>query len=121
MFTSWEASLEDEGLSELDLSKSSSFKLFDSDVMPLSEGLKLDYYLKIFSMFHMEQFENEKNRKVIELWSQGKNKSEITRTLDTLGLHLNRETIRYVIRRFEHKWGIRNWTLKQLHLKAPIK
>lgn len=49
--------------------------------------------------------------------SEGHKIKEISRELETRGERCHRQTIRFVIRRYENKWGIRKWNQAQLNPK----
>jgi hypothetical protein len=46
--------------------------------------------------------------------AEGNQIQEISKELQARGERSHRQTIRYVIRFYENKWGVRKWTQKQL-------
>lgn len=52
---------------------------------------------------------------ILSLKAQGKFIVSICEHLKALGFNRNRHTIGYIIRRYEHRWGIKKWTEKELN------
>lgn len=73
-------------------------------------------------------FEDDSDRLIMERTAEGKTIREISIELRSLlpedrqrSKH-NRDTIRYVRRRYENKWGVKSWKPEQMtSRKAPIK
>lgn len=79
---------------------------------------KTEYYSLIAQAFEKETFESALEKTVIELRCKGFLTLEIVEFLrKKKRKKIDRATVRYIIRRFENKWKIRKWTLKQMHLK----
>lgn len=55
------------------------------------------------------------DRLIMEMTAAGKNIQEISRELKRRRMEKhNRDTIRYIRRRYEDRWGIRRWTREQM-------
>ena len=62
------------------------------------------------------------DRLIMEMTAQGKNIQEISRELKRRGMEKhNRDTIRYIRRRYEDRWGIRRWTREQMVSRRVLK
>lgn len=73
-----------------------------------------EYLFQITSHIEKEDFESESHRIIMIMQSQGFKIKEIVEHLRLLQMPKNRETIRYIIRRYEQKWGIRGWKQEEL-------
>lgn len=79
---------------------------------------KTEYYSLMAQAFEREEFGSPIEKIVIELRCKGLLILEIVEFLrKKKRKKIDRATVRYTIRRFENKWKIRKWTLKQMHLK----
>lgn len=79
---------------------------------------KLSYYAQISSMIHDEKFPNEIERLIMTRIGDGAQIQEIVMEIRKSGQNIHRQTVRYIIRRYENKWGIKSWTQKQMYLKT---
>lgn len=87
------------------------------------------YYQMLSDNLHTEQnFADDFDRQIMEMTAEGKSIKEISIALKALVPtgkkrgKFNRDTIRYVRRRYEQKWGIREWSKEQMtSRKPPIK
>lgn len=66
-------------------------------------------------------FEDRIEQFIMGNLSQGNKISEIVEELELAGIDIHRQTVRFIKRRYEVKWKIRKWTLKEQNLKAPTK
>lgn len=53
---------------------------------------------------------------VMHRYADGKTIKIIVEELARENVRVHRQTIRFIIRRYEHEWGIRYWTLKERNL-----
>jgi hypothetical protein len=79
-----------------------------------------DYYLRLEQAFNAEAFTNKTHKEIMWHRANGARICEIQRALRRKRVKIHRETIRHVIRRYETKWKIKKWTLRQMNMKAPI-
>lgn len=70
---------------------------------------KREYFLMLSRNLSKQKKISEVEAKIIHLFSDGIRRKEIAEILN-----INRHTIGFIIRRWEHRWGIRTWTPKQL-------
>jgi hypothetical protein len=71
---------------------------------------KLDYFCLISAKLHTTQFDDSSDRLIMERTAEGRSIQEISAELKDLGWRKhNRDTIRYIRRRYEARWGIRSW------------
>lgn len=84
---------------------------------PIDQATKEQYYIVVAQCVHETEFRNEVDRCILTLHASGWKVCKIIDHLEEMGITRNRNTIRYLIRRFEAKWGIRSYNRKQLNLK----
>lgn len=77
---------------------------------------KIAYYEAMGAGFAKEVF---LEHKVMQDYVNGKTRIEIHRELIAAGLGIEYETIRFIIRRYEYKWGIKHYTPQQMNLRKP--
>jgi len=78
---------------------------------------KLDYYRALCEYVHREKFKNEADELIMLRRSEGITIKQISKELKKLGFKHHRQTIRYVIRKYEHRWNIKKWSLDKLTSK----
>lgn len=75
---------------------------------------KLNYYLLIGQQTLQEEFKNPRDELIMSLVADGFGNKDIGLRIKEHGYKCHRKTIMFVIRRFEKKWGIRDWQMNQL-------
>lgn len=80
-------------------------------IQKINREARLEYYQLLSQHLHQEDFPNETDKTVITLLSDGFKLIEIASILD-----IHRQTVRFIKRRYEHKWMIRTWNSKQMNL-----
>jgi len=83
----------------------------------LERRTRLEYYLLLGNHVNNTEFPCELEKVVMNLRAEGYIISEIVKELIRLGTPRTRLTIRRIIRRWEAKWNIRKWSLKQRYLR----
>lgn len=78
---------------------------------------KLQYFQTLCAHFYRTEFPNPVDKLVMAMVSDGRSIKFIVFELSRSGHPTHRQTIRFIIRRYEHLWGIRVWTAKQRNLK----
>jgi hypothetical protein len=92
----------------------------------LERQLKLEYFLRVGQEAERRPFDCEFEAVVIRLHAEGSTIQEITQRVQQQGFFkklnkpINRRTIRFIIRRYQMKWGIKSWTPAQLNLKKTF-
>ena len=81
-----------------------------------AKSLNKDYFQIISDNILSTEFKNETDQKIMILFADGKNRSEIAKKIKKKGKRF-RETVGLIIRRYEHIWGIKYWTSKERGLK----
>lgn len=73
---------------------------------------KLEYFMLIAQFIEREKgFEDESDKLIMQRTAEGLSIREISEELQRLKKpKFNRDTIRYIRRRYEHRWGIRFWS-----------
>lgn len=87
----------------------------------LERETRLDYYLFLGKLVSEATFTNNLEKMVMHKHAEGSSIQEITRFIELNGISRDRKTIRHIIRRYQMRWGIRKWSLKQMKLKTIIK
>ncbi len=77
---------------------------------------KLTYFMLLAEHLTKEKnFDDESDRLIMSWTAEGWTIKEISRELRRLGkIKHNRDTIRYIRRRYENRWGIKNWKTEQM-------
>lgn len=83
----------------------------------LERESRLEYFCFVGHLVHTTIFESELEKDVMFKHSEGLTIKEIVDDIKHKGISRDRKTIRYIIRRWQMKWGIRTWNLKQMNLK----
>lgn len=86
----------------------------------LERETRLRYYALLGYLAHNTSFPNDLERIVMLRHSEGVTIKEILEELMLYGIIRDRKTIRYIIRRWQAKWGIRAWSPRQMNLKSPV-
>ena len=88
---------------------------------------KVEYFTLLTKHAGDEKFEDKIDELVMNLRANGYKIREICENLKQIGQKCHRQTVRFIIRGYEHKWGIRKWTQAKLdppwrhYKKVPIK
>lgn len=121
----WDENLDRSGFCDIEkkMGTGRELKQFSQNVHRRSKsGLKQareKYFERLSECFQTEIF---LDYKILSDFISGKKRSEIWRELILLGANVDYETIRFIIRRYEYKWGIKNYTLRQMNLRRlPIR
>jgi hypothetical protein len=82
-----------------------------------------EYYRRLSQHCEAEkEFEDDSDKLIMELTSNGHSIKEISDELKKKGLRKhNRDTIRYIRRRYEHKWQIRQHKPHQMTSRRPTR
>lgn len=78
---------------------------------------RAEYFRALCYHFHRTNFDRLLDQRVMMFFSDGLSIKQIVKTLTELGQPIHRQTIRFIIRRFEHDCGIRFWSMKDRNLK----
>lgn len=76
---------------------------------PQEAAIKRDYHQALQEQVSQAHFDSALDREVMMMKSEGARISEICKALLKEGILKYRGTIRLIIRKYEHRWGIRNW------------
>lgn len=82
---------------------------------------RLEYYRFMGRLVHETTFPTELERLALLRHSEGATLKEIVDELNKSGIKRCGKTIRHIIRRWQMKWGVRTWGLRQMKLKTPIR
>ena len=78
---------------------------------------KAAYFDLLVSYVQNEEFPNKADKLIMTKRSEGMKIKEISEELKKRGFKSHRQTIRYVIRRYETKWLIKKWQPNQMKSK----
>jgi hypothetical protein len=116
----WEEKLEHEGLPDIEktLGQNRALKQHSSNVYRQMEETRREakelYFRQLGMAIHQARFDTEIDRIVMNLKAEGATIVEICRFLRSAGSPRYRRTIRLIVRKYEDRWGIRNWSPSQL-------
>ena len=123
----WNQKLEKSGFSdaEIELKGDRSLKQKATNAYRQAPNLeresRLEYYCFVGHLAQNAVFPNELEKIIMLKHSEGATIKEIVNELKKAGASRDRRTIRFIIRRYQAKWGIRHWTPKQMDLKKTTK
>jgi hypothetical protein len=80
--------------------------------------LTSDYYTLLAAKIDETQFRSEVHKIILTSYVSGKKASEICEELKQRGTPRHRHAIRFIVRRYEAKWQIREWSPTQLGKKV---
>jgi hypothetical protein len=81
---------------------------------------KVSYFLTLTQHVyqHQDSFKREVDRQILTLYVEGKNIKEIVAHLKDQGMSRNRDSVRCIIMRHEHLWGLKTYTYEQMYMKS---
>jgi hypothetical protein len=127
----WEARLRDSGFVDVErqikgerhLTKPASLPNRLNETAEVVRESRLKYFTLLSQKCHDERrFEDESDRLIMERTAEGRTIREISLELYRLGMpKSNRDTIRYVRRRYESRWGIKSWKKEEMVSRKATK
>lgn len=78
---------------------------------------KFDYYHSMSTYAQQEKFDDEADRIVMQMRGEGTPIKDICAALKKQGHKHHRQTVRFIIRKFEYRWGLKQWKPNQLTSK----
>jgi len=76
---------------------------------------KIDYYMVLNFRLSKSRFRDEIDKIVMNLHAAGLKIKEICEKLEAIGKGRHRQTVMFIIRKYEHKWKIKKWSKTQLN------
>lgn len=122
----WNLKLEEQGFidAEIDLKGDRALKQRATNsyrqATQLERESRLEYYVLMGNLAINEIFPNELESVVMIRHSEGATIKEIVKEISFRGIFKNRKTIRHIIRRWQSRWGIKTWNLRQMNLRKII-
>jgi hypothetical protein len=87
---------------------------------PVAREAKESYFSLLSSCAQREKdYSTVIDAIVMQQAALGISAQDIVAYLKVCGYSRERRTVGFIIRRYEHKWGIRKWTEKQMKIKPP--
>lgn len=123
LYQEWNVKLKASGFedAEIDLKDDRALKQRSTNAYKQASQIErdahLEYYIFLGHLAHDTIFPNEVEKYVMLRYSEGAEIKEIVKETQKMGGPKYRDTITYIVRRWETNWGIKNWSLKQRHLK----
>ena len=121
----WEQKLEATGFEDIEkkVGACRELKQFSSNwfrqAKEIVREMRARYFEKVSECFHQEIF---LEHRIMQDYAGGKKMIKIHAELSAEGFEIEYETIRYIIRRYEYKWGLKIYSAKQMNLKKlPIR
>ncbi len=125
----WEKKLEQAGFKDAEkeiagekvLKQSADYAFRRKEHTQEYRDAKLEYFSLLSKNLHGATFEDDSDRFIMEKTADGWSIQEISRELKHRKWpKFNRDTIRYIRRRYETRWGIRHWNKEdQVSRKVP--
>ncbi len=101
---------------EMRLKKLASHSAYrDADELTIES--KTQYFNILSEKINEAEFLSEVDRLVMTWYCDGMNIKHICIELDKLGMKRGRDTIRWTIRKYEMRWGMKQYTPRQLHIR----
>lgn len=117
----WDDILKDSGFIDIEenVGKDKELKQNSSNVYRSSSSIeceaKLQYHRLLSECAQKTEFDDEIDRFIMLKRAEGLKICEISDELKKIKQKNHRQTIRYIIRKWEKEWGIRAWTIEQLN------
>jgi hypothetical protein len=83
----------------------------------LERDSRLEYYLYVGHKAQNTHFDNALEELILKMHAGGSLIKEIADEIKNRNDSLDRRTIRFIIRRWQMRWGIRRWNHRQVGLK----
>ena len=118
----WAKKLEQSGFEDIELFKNGQRYLKNNSRALFRKNqrtrlIREQYFQNLSDCLHTHVFSKELDRIVMTKFAEGITISQIVIDLKAINIEIHRQTIRYIIRRYEHEWGIRYWTAKERYLR----
>lgn len=120
----WYQRLKDEGFEDAEELIGTKLVLRQSAAHPyrgqdhMGIQIKEAYYHFLSQQIETAEFENDVDKLILIRHAEGRKICHIVAELEELGMGRARDTVRFRIRVYEMKWGIKQYTPKQLHQKV---
>jgi len=129
LLTTWNRKLKSSGFDDIEqesktgeervLKQRSARKCF-SQADDFEREMTLEYYLLLGHLVQNTIFPNDLEQSVMIRHSEGAKVTEIVDEISSKGIRRHKDTVMHIIRRWQTKWGIRKWSLKEMRLKKDI-
>lgn len=117
----WYSRLADEGFKDIEkhddlsLIHQWSSYVYRKAKDPYVRWSKQEYFMSMTECANTQPFDRDVDAIIINMVTDGKSIKDISKCLKDLHLKpSHRHSIRYIIRKYEHRWGIRTWKPEQL-------
>lgn len=87
---------------------------------PISREAILNYFLAVSHRVNSESFPSEVDSMVMIRHSEGATIKEIVDELALNGIRKDRKIIRFIIRRYQMKWGIKDWSREPMIFRKIV-
>lgn len=102
---------------ELELKQAAAY-LFKGEDEPTWKAREAYFHL-MSQQIHEAEFRCEIDEIIMTWHVAGQRIKSICEELDRKGMHRCRHTVRFTIRKYEMRWGLREYTRKQLNQRGP--
>ncbi len=82
---------------------------------------KLRYYELMAQLMNDNKPDDEVDLIVMTKWIEGNKIKDISAELKRKGKRCHRQTIRYIIRKYENRWEVKKWKPEQMRSSPPTK
>lgn len=91
----------------------------------IAREAKLEYHLLLTHYLNEKELDNDVDDLVMTWLSEGRKIKDICEELMRIGERCHRDTVRFIKRKYENRWGIRKWKPEQMKSnpspKKPIR
>lgn len=116
----WYKALEEDGFEDIETLDEelkqpckNGYQRFSGKSKDLRE-IKLEYYLRLGHALQEQGCDHDIDTLIMQRTSEGFSVKEICEELKTIKSSRNRNTIRWIRRKYENRWGIRKWKPEQM-------
>lgn len=120
LYNKWNDVLIDDGFVDQEklVNNELELKQFSSNAYQQAPELirenKQTYYEILLQKVQIEEFDNKADKIIMSRTAEGYKIVEISKELKKIKQSSHVETIRYIIRRYENKWGVKKWKPEQM-------
>lgn len=121
----WYAKLREHGFDDAEEMVADEMRLKQSATFPyrhvdeLGITTKETYYSLLSQYVQESVFQNDIDHLIMSMFAEGSKIKRIVEALEKRGEARCRGTVRYTIRKYEMKWGMKDYSPKQLNKKVP--
>ena len=86
----------------------------------LERDTRLQYYSLLGHLAHNTKFDSQIEQLIMIRHSEGAEIKEIVEEIKLTGSYRCRKMVLFIIRRWQMRWGVKTWSLKEMNLRRPL-